>query len=233
MLQSAKKFIGLAVPSMAGRVALDVRFLQKQGVPSSVALAQGPLISLVGFTAEVLLLLVGAWTAGQSIEADDLDGGNGGTILILVVTFVVLGLVIVLTVPRLRAIVVPPVRAAVESVSEVVRDPRRIGRIFGGQLLDRLISALALAATLAAFGETIAFGAVVFVSVGTGLLAGLAPVPGGIGVAEATMTALLTAVGVPAEIAFAAAITYRLVTSYLPPVLGFFSFRWLTDNRYL
>ena len=39
--------------------------------------------------------------------------------------------------------------------------------------------------------------------------------------------------GVPAEIAFAAAITYRLVTSYLPPVLGFFSFRWLTDNRYL
>lgn len=56
-----------------------------------------------------------------------------------------------------------------------------------------------------------------------GLLAGLAPDAGGIGVAEATMTALLTGVGLPAEQAFSIAVTYRLVRSYLPPVLGFFS----------
>jgi uncharacterized membrane protein YbhN (UPF0104 family) len=177
--------------------------------------------------------VLGAWSAGQALETDELETGNVGTILLIVVVFVMVGLVVVFAVPKLRGIVLPPVREAIGAVGDVVRDPRRISRIFGGQLLDRMISAIALAATLAAFGETIAFGSVVFVSVGTGLLAGLAPVPGGIGVAEATMTALLTAVGVPAEIAFAAAITYRLVTSYLPPVLGFFSFRWLTDNRYL
>jgi uncharacterized protein (TIRG00374 family) len=115
----------------------------------------------------------------------------------------------------------------------VVRDPRRVGQIFGGQLFDRVTSGLALAATLAAFDVRISFASVLFVAIGTGLIQGLAPVPGGIGVAEATMTALLTAVGVDPEIAFAVAITHRVITSYLPPVLGWFSFRWLTDNGYL
>jgi uncharacterized membrane protein YbhN (UPF0104 family) len=59
------------------------------------------------------------------------------------------------------------------------------------------------------------------------------PVPGGIGVAEATMTALLTAVGVDPDVAFAVTISFGVVTSYLPPVLGWFSLRWLTRNGYL
>ena len=92
---------------------------------------------------------------------------------------------------------------------------------------------MALGATVAAFGADVPFAALVFVSVGTGLLAGLAPVPGGIGVAEATMSGLLAAVGLPPEQAVTIAITYRMITSYLPPVLGFFSLRWLTDRGYL
>ena len=39
----------------------------------------------------------------------------------------------------------------------------------------------------------------------TGLLAGLAPVPGGIGVAEATMSGLLTATGLPPELSVSVA----------------------------
>lgn len=86
---------------------------------------------------------------------------------------------------------------------------------------------------MAAFGADVSFVALIFVSIGTGLLAGLAPVPGGIGVAEATMTALLTGVGLPSEQAFSIAVTFRLVTSYLPPVLGFYSLNELTKKGYL
>lgn len=75
--------------------------------------------------------------------------------------------------------------------------------------------------------------ALVFVSVGTGLLAGLAPVPGGIGVTEATMSGLLTATGLPAEQAVSIAIVHRVVTAYLPPALGLFAFNWLNDEGYL
>ena len=40
-------------------------------------------------------------------------------------------------------------------------------------------------------------------------------------------------VGVPSEQAFSVAIVYRLITSYIPPILGFFSLNWLKDKGYL
>jgi len=233
LVESAKRFVGLAVPTVAGRVAVNIRYLQKLGVPVTVAVTQSPLISLAGFIDEVALLLLSSWAIGQSIDTEDLDTGNAVTLIVIGAAVVVIGVIVVLAVPRWRNAVVPRIREGYESVADVTTSPRRLVRVFGGQLIERLTGALALSATLAAFGLSASFAAVIFVSVGVGLLAGLAPVPGGIGVAEALLTALLTAIGIPAESAFSVAITYRLVTSYLPPILGWFSLRWLTDHGYL
>lgn len=233
LLQSAKSFVGLVVPSMVGRVGMDIRFLQKLGVPLATASTQGPVISLIGFVAEVILLLLSAWAIGQEVETDGLTDFDAGGLIAIAIAVVVIGGVVLLSVPKLRAKVVPVVKDALSSVRAVVTSPRILGAIFSSEVLDRLFGALALGATVAAFGADVPFAALIFVSVGTGLLAGLAPVPGGIGVAEATMSGLLTAVGLPAEQAVTIAITYRMITAYLPPVLGFFSLRWLTDKGYL
>jgi uncharacterized membrane protein YbhN (UPF0104 family) len=233
LLQGARAFVGLVVPSMVGRVALEVRFLQRLGVPPTTALAQGPVISFVGFLVEVVLLVSTSWALGQSLRADSADDGGSSPLLGIVAVVVVVGLIAVFAVPKLRAAVVPRVRSALSDVRAVITSPSRLGRVALSELLERLAGALALAATAAAFGVTLPFSALVFVSVGTGLLAGIAPVPGGVGVAEATMTALLSAVGVPPEQAFAIAITYRVLTSYLPPLPGFFAMRWLRGNGYL
>jgi uncharacterized protein (TIRG00374 family) len=64
------------------------------------------------------------------------------------------------------------------------------------------------------------------------LLAGLVPVPGGIGVAEAGLTAGLVAIGIPGGTALAAALIDRLLTYYLPPVWGFFALRWLVRHGF-
>ena len=44
------------------------------------------------------------------------------------------------------------------------------------------------------------------------------PVPGGMGVAEAGYTAGLVALGVPNAAAMSTAMSFRLVTFYLPPM---------------
>ena len=67
----------------------------------------------------------------------------------------------------------------------------------------------------------------------TAVLSGLIPVPGGIGAAEAALTAGLIAVGVDESTAFAVAITQRLCTFYLPPIWGYISLRWLSNNGYI
>ncbi len=232
-LQAAKSFVGLVVPSMVGRVGLDIRFLQLAGVPVVVASTQGPVIGFFGLVAEVVLLALGAWAIGQEIETDSLGEVDGGGLVALAVAVVVIGLVVVFAVPKLRRAILPVIREALGSVRSIITSPGIVATIFTSELADRLIKALALGATVAAFGAELPFAALVFVSVGTGLLAGLSPVPGGIGVAEATMAGLLTAAGLPAEQSVSIAIVHRLVTSYLPPVLGFFSFNWLNEKGYL
>jgi uncharacterized membrane protein YbhN (UPF0104 family) len=63
--------------------------------------------------------------------------------------------------------------------------------------------------------------------------AGLMPVPGGIGVSEAALTAGIVAAGVPTGAAFSAVLAYRVITYYLPPAWGFFTMRWLRSHDYL
>ena len=65
------------------------------------------------------------------------------------------------------------------------------------------------------------------------LFAGFMPVPGGVGVAEAVYAAALAGLGIPTAAATSIAITYRLITFYLPPVWGAVAMRWMRKHSYL
>ncbi|HET7846215.1 MAG TPA: lysylphosphatidylglycerol synthase domain-containing protein, partial [Acidimicrobiia bacterium] len=67
---------------------------------------------------------------------------------------------------------------------------------------------------------------------GTSLFAGFMPIPGGVGVAEAAMTAILVAFGVDESAALAVTASYRVITFYLPALEGFFGTRWLERHDY-
>ncbi len=90
-----------------------------------------------------------------------------------------------------------------------------------------------MACTLMAFDQPLPFAAVVFVNISVSLFAGIIPVPGGIGIAEAGITMGLVAFGVPESTALAVAITNRLISTYLPPVAGYFMLKRLERNGYL
>jgi uncharacterized protein (TIRG00374 family) len=86
---------------------------------------------------------------------------------------------------------------------------------------------------LEAVGAPVSYTSALFVAAGTSLFAGFMPIPGGVGVAEATMTALLATFGVDSSAAFAATAAYRAITFYLPALEGFFGMRWLERNEYI
>jgi uncharacterized protein (TIRG00374 family) len=67
-----------------------------------------------------------------------------------------------------------------------------------------------------------------FVNTAASVLSSLIAVPGGVGAAEASLSAGLIAMGVDQSTAFAIAITQRLCTFYLPPIWGYAPLRWLT-----
>jgi uncharacterized membrane protein YbhN (UPF0104 family) len=65
------------------------------------------------------------------------------------------------------------------------------------------------------------------------MLGNVAPVPGGIGVQEAALTAGLTAFGIPPNPALAAVLAFRGATFLLPPIAGFFTLRWIRSHGYV
>ena len=105
--------------------------------------------------------------------------------------------------------------------------------IFGGAVLTQLMYALILGACLEAYGAHVSFVQLLFVNTFVSLFGGLIPVPGGIGVFEAGLTAGLTAMGVDPTVATAAVLTDRLITAYIPPVFGYLSISWMTKHEYL
>ena len=126
-------------------------------------------------------------------------------------------------------------RTAIEALGVLrgLRSPRRLALLFGGNLMAELLFAFAFGLLVQAFGYSLPLHELLFINMTVSLLAGLVPVPGGIGVAEGGLIFGLTSFGVAPEAAFAAVILYRLATFYTPPIWGFFSLRWLEGKRYL
>ena len=58
VLQSAIKFVNLTVPSAAGKIAVTMRYLERQGVARPVALTASSIDGLAGFVVQALVLVV-------------------------------------------------------------------------------------------------------------------------------------------------------------------------------
>jgi uncharacterized membrane protein YbhN (UPF0104 family) len=229
----ALDFVSLAVPSEAGAIAMNIRYMRKLGVPTAAAVAQGPLLTVVSKSVDIVLLVLSFRVVGDSITFDDLDAGPALRLALLVVVLFIAGVIVTAAVPSLRRRVVPQLKIAYDDIRQSITDPERLLRVLGGALAGRLLFAMALSASVSAFGSSVTFTEAVFVNSAVGLLVGLMPVPGGIGIGEAALAAGLTLVDVPESAAFAAALSHRMVTTYLPPVYGFFATRWLTERDYL
>ena len=106
-------------------------------------------------------------------------------------------------------------------------------RLLTANVGSQVLYALALGASVHAYGGDASLAQLLLINTGVSLLGGLVPVPGGIGVTEAGLTAGLVAAGVDQSTALAATLTHRMVTYYLPPVWGWFSLRWLGRHGFV
>jgi uncharacterized membrane protein YbhN (UPF0104 family) len=146
---------------------------------------------------------------------------------------VVLALVggIALAIPKIRRVIAsrlaPRLAAAWNNVRLIAQTPTKLARIFGGAAVTQLMMALGLGFALYAVHASAPFGGLLIVCTFTALIGGMAPVPGGMGVMEASYISGLGLLGVPQDQAIAATILYRASTTYLPPLWGWGALVWL------
>lgn len=234
VLQIASKFIGVATPGVTGTIAANAAFLSRYGVSRAASLTQGTMDAVAGMLVEVVVLALtfGFTDLDLGVDLSDTDLAVG-RLAVGVLVVIILAAVIVLRIPKLRAPSLSVIATMWAAVRGVIGEPTRAIGLLGGNLATRVLRAAVLWLALIALDQRLGLGVVLVVVIATGLLQGLVPVPGGIGVAEAVTTGFLVALGVDEAAAFAATVTYRFITFYLPVLQGAVALTWLTRNEHL
>ncbi len=236
--QFANNFTGLIGGTVAN-TALVIRFFQKQGLAVAVAASSGVMNGLVNGIVEMVLIVLAIVFTNVDVSASSVGGSPSNIETFILLGIVVLGVSVttLMLVPKLRAVLTrsvgPQVAAAKQNLAEILTDPRKAVRIFGGNLCSQIAYALVIYAALHAYGASLPLATIIVINSLASLLGGAAPVPGGLGVIEAGLIAGMTAAGVEQSTAVAATFTARTCTAYLPPIWGWFALGWLRRNDYV
>lgn len=230
--QVANTFAATTTPAGVGGLALSTRFLQKSGLSAMRATAAVALQQSVQVIAHLALLVLFSAAAGASMN---LRHFVPSATLLYLIGGITLGIVgTFLFVPTLRkwlaTEVRPKLNEVVTDLVKLAREPRRLALILLGCAGTTLGAALALWASIEAFGGGTTFVAVTVVTMVGGTLASAAPTPGGVGAVEAALIGGLAAFGVPAAIGVPSVLLYRMLTCWLPVFVGWPVMRWLTTN---
>ncbi len=231
LTQLACSFLNLITPNGIGGTALQIDYLHKQDVPVASAASAMVLSTGVGGAIQMILFLSAAAITATAVDTgSSSDSSSSNTLLIIAIVAALVG--VVLFIPKIKNKVVPAVKRAATDIWAVVRNPKKAMQLIGGDTAGNLIYPLILGVCMLAFNQHLDFAQLIVVQVGAGMIGNVAPVPGGIGVTEAALTAGLTSFGIPAAPALASVLLFRGITFLIPPIFGFFTLRWLRAKGY-
>jgi len=239
-VEFANAFSALA-GGTAAVFATRVRFFQRQGYDATVALSSGAIMATSSWIAIAVLFLVSlpfAW-GNIHLEVTPESGGDSKLVWIIlaVVVLVAVAVGLLLAVPRLRRLAASKLRPKLRDIwgnlRRVASSPHKLVLLVGGSFSQELLVVMALSVSLRAFGDHLNLPTLYVVVFLAGILGGISPSPGGMGVVEAGMILGLTAAGVSEADATAAVFIQRLFTSYLPPIWGWMTLVWMRKREYL
>ncbi|HEX2284263.1 MAG TPA: lysylphosphatidylglycerol synthase transmembrane domain-containing protein, partial [Mycobacterium sp.] len=233
LMQVANTFAATTTPAGVGGLALSTRFLQKGGLGALRATTAVALQQSVQVITHIGLLILFSALVGASA---DLSRFVPDATVLYLVAGAALGVVgVLLLVPKVRRWLASELRPRLKEVLDdfvvLAREPWRLALIVLGCAGTTLGAALALWASIEAFGGDTSFVTVTIVTMVGQTLASAAPTPGGVGAVEAALIGGLAAFGVTAAIAVPSVLLYRLLTCWLPVFFGWPIMRWMTKRE--
>lgn len=227
--QLGTAFTSTIAPAGIGGMALNVRFLQRQGVDSAVATSSVGLDAVGGIVGHVILIgIFLVWAGRDAIGDVELPSPWA---LAIGAAVVVLLAVLAMLVPGTRRLVrdklLPILGKAAGGLRDVLTTPSKIAMMLSGSILVTFCYLLAFVASTEAFDVDARFATLGAVYLVGAAVATIAPTPGGIGATEAALIGGLVAVGVSNPQAVPAVFLFRLVTFWLPILPGYVAFSWM------
>lgn len=227
MVEVGASFVKLVAPAGIGPAALYLRFLNRRGVRTSLAVATVALVQVAGFVVTVLLLLVFSLITGNAGVLRQLPDGA----LLWVIGIVGVVVAIVTAIPGLRTWlwnkIAPPLKQTWPRLVDVLGQPKKLAIGIGGNLMMTIGYVACFGATLAAFGESLPILDLALVYLVSNTLGSLIPTPGGIGAVEGSIALGLGVVGIDPAVALSAAVLFRVLTYWARAPLGWLAMNYL------
>ena len=225
-VQVAASIITLVVPAGIGPAALNLRYLNKKGVSTTLGLATVSLVQIAQLLTTIITLIVVALLTGE-IGRLSLPSGS----LIATIVGVILVIVALLLIKPLRAWLAAKIQPTFDQVWPRVvwlaTRPKRILLGIVGSTLQSIGFIAAFGFALASFGYTLPIMTLALTFLISNTLGSIVPSPGGIGPVEAALTGGLAVAGIPYSIALSTALVYRLLTFWGRVPFGWFALRFL------
>lgn len=223
--QWAASFATLVAPPTLGSVAINVRYLSKQGMHTALAGASVAVAQTMAFFSHIILLFVAVIAAGTSSDFSFRPPRNA----IIVFLVVALSASALFTIPNVRRWATEKIQPIFSQVlprlSSLANQPKKLLSGVLGVLLLNLAYCACLVASVRAFTTDASIAAIALVYLAASVVGQAAPTPGGLGAVEAALAAGLTAAGIDPGIAISATLVFRLATFWFPTIPGWFAFQ--------
>lgn len=230
-VQLATSFANVMTPASVGAMALNTRYISRAGVSAAVAAATVALAQVTGAVSYIAMLVGSVVITGSRHDI----AFTLPRIAVVLAGAVVVALLVVLSIPKVRAPALERVRAVlgqlVPRLVTFAQNPRRLAAALGGQLMVNFAYIATLNACITALGGRLSLPATALVYLSGTALGQAVPTPGGIGGVEAILSAALAAAGLDVSTAISATLLFRLVTFWLPVIPGWLAFRHLANRR--
>lgn len=218
IVQVAASAAAALTPMGIGWVAVTQGYLQKEGTDEHTARAATAFnMAMTMLSHGALLLVLLPFLSTLHLPKIHLPA-RGVFVDAAVALAVVAGLLF--WIPRLRSKAASVVKPILEAIPRVAGDPRRATKLALAAVGTNLAYGLALYGAVAAFGPTPPPLGTLVAYLLAATVASIAPTPGGLGATETALVAALTRLDVPAGQAIAAALSFRVVTFWVPLAVG-------------
>jgi uncharacterized membrane protein YbhN (UPF0104 family) len=225
-VQLASLFVNKLLPAGSGALGINYLYLRANKLPKTVAGAIVAGNNLLGFTGHVLLLILACFIFSESLPS---SGVFSARRLLVIGTIVCWAVAIVLLAYQAHRWKTPKF---IRPLRPLYTRPKNLTLALLCSCVVTACYATALWVAATAFGLHLS-PAVTMVVLSFGVAAASAiPVPGGIGAAEAGIFAGLSSYGLPSSNALSVAILFRVITFWLPLIVGIAGF-WLTTRHRL
>lgn len=227
MVEVGASFVKLVAPAGIGPAALYLRFLNRRGVRTSLAVATVALVQVAGFVVTVLLLIFFSLITGNTGVLRQLPDGA------LLWAIGIIGVIVAVTtaIPGLRTWlwkkISPPLKQTWPRLVDVLGQPKKLALGIGGNLIMTIGYVACFGATLAAFGESLPVLDLALVYLVSNTLGSLIPTPGGIGAVEGSLALGLGVVGIDPAVALSVAVLFRVLTYWARAPLGWLAMNYL------